>query len=65
MRPHSFPVKLCDQPIYSLDLQGVSGRTHQLPELVNALVDIYAGLAHARPSSLAKYIRAKSFQKGS
>ena len=53
MRPHSFPVKLRNQPIYALDLQGVSRRTHQLPELVNALVDIYAGLAHARPSGKA------------
>ena len=64
MRPHSFPVKLCDQPICSLDLQGQWSNA-PTPELVNALVDIYAGLAHARPSSLAKYIRAKSFQKGS
>jgi len=51
MRSHSIRVKLSDKAIYTAPLQGVRGRTQRLPVLVNALVEVYAGLAHVRAFS--------------
>jgi hypothetical protein len=61
MPAHSFFVQVRDQPIYEFDLFGISGRTRNHPILVNTVVDLHAGLAHAG-LFLGKTHRGKTFQ---
>jgi hypothetical protein len=49
MQPNPFSIKMDDLPIDALDLGRIGPLTKQRAELVEAFVDVYAGLAHAAP----------------
>ena len=46
VQPRPFSVKMDDLPIDALDLGRIGCPTKQCAELVDAFVDVYAGLAH-------------------